>query len=44
MKLADRTIVITGASVSPASGVAHDFTSPATYTVTAADGMQPERG
>jgi len=31
------TIVITGASVSPASGVAHDFTSPVTYTVTAAD-------
>ena len=32
------TITITGASVSPAAGVAHDFTSPATYTVTAADG------
>jgi formylglycine-generating enzyme required for sulfatase activity len=32
------TITITGASVSPASGVAHDFTSPQTYTVTAADG------
>lgn len=32
------TIVITGASVSPASGVANNFTSPATYTVTAADG------
>jgi len=32
------TITITGASVSPASGVARDFTSPVTYTVTAADG------
>ncbi|MEO8065930.1 MAG: hypothetical protein ABI643_03725 [Candidatus Doudnabacteria bacterium] len=32
------TIVITGASVSPASGVAHDFTTPQTYTVTADDG------
>lgn len=32
------TIVITGASVSPASGVANNFTNPATYTVTAADG------
>ena len=32
------TITTTGASVSPASGVAHDFTSPRTYTVTAADG------
>jgi len=32
------TIVITGASVSPASGVAANFSSPATYTVTAADG------
>ena len=32
------TIVITGASVSPASGVAKDFTNPVTYTVTAADG------
>ena len=31
------TITITGASVSPASGVAHDFTNPATYTVAAAD-------
>ena len=31
------TITITGASVSPASGVASDFTSPVTYTVTAAD-------
>jgi hypothetical protein len=27
-----------GASVSPASGTAHDFTNPATYTVTAEDG------
>jgi hypothetical protein len=32
------TITHTGVSVSPASGVPHDFTSPATYTVTAADG------
>ncbi|MBN2402564.1 MAG: hypothetical protein JXN64_09190, partial [Spirochaetes bacterium] len=32
------TITITGASVSPASGAARDFTSPVTYTVTAADG------
>jgi len=32
------TIAITGDSVSPASGVAHDFTSPSIYTVTAADG------
>jgi hypothetical protein len=31
------TIVHTGASISPASGVANDFTLPATYTVTAAD-------
>ena len=31
------TITITGASVSPASEVAQDFTSPVTYTVTAAD-------
>jgi len=31
------TIAITGASVSPASGAAHDFSSPVTYTVTAAD-------
>ncbi len=31
------TIVITGASVSPASGVPHNFTTPQTYTVTAAD-------
>jgi hypothetical protein len=32
------TISITGHSVSPASGVAHSFSSPATYTVTADDG------
>ncbi|MBN2402395.1 MAG: hypothetical protein JXN64_08335, partial [Spirochaetes bacterium] len=32
------TITITGASVSPASGVARNFTNPVTYTVTAADG------
>ena len=32
------TITISGASVSPASGVAHSFAGPATYTVTAADG------
>jgi len=32
------TITITGASVSPASGVAQDFTLPVDYTVTAADG------
>jgi uncharacterized repeat protein (TIGR02543 family) len=32
------TIVISGLSVSPASGVAQDFTSPVTYRVTAADG------
>jgi len=31
------TITITGASVSPASGSAQNFTSPVTYTVTAAD-------
>ena len=31
------TITITGALVSPASGVAHDFTSPVTYTVAATD-------
>jgi len=31
------TIVITGASVNPASGVAQDFTNPVTYTVTATD-------
>ena len=32
------TISITGASVSPASGVPTDFTAPQTYRVTAADG------
>ncbi|MEI8095433.1 MAG: hypothetical protein WCG80_14575 [Spirochaetales bacterium] len=32
------TIVFDGDTVSPASGVAHDFTKPATYTVTATDG------
>ncbi|SHF11456.1 hypothetical protein SAMN02745151_02821, partial [[Clostridium] propionicum DSM 1682] len=31
------SITHTGASVSPNTGVAHDFTSPVTYTVTAAD-------
>jgi len=31
------TITITGASVSPASGVPNNFTNPQTYTVTAAD-------
>ncbi|MFZ2959071.1 MAG: hypothetical protein WA705_19460 [Candidatus Ozemobacteraceae bacterium] len=31
------TVTHTGASVSPNSGVAQDFTTPATYTVTAAD-------
>ncbi|MHB1056219.1 MAG: FG-GAP repeat domain-containing protein, partial [Thermoleophilia bacterium] len=31
------TTTITGASVNPASGVAHDFTTPQTYTVTAED-------
>ncbi len=36
------TITQSGASVSPASGVAQDFSSPVTYTVTAADGsIQP---
>ena len=32
------TIVISGLSVSPASGASQDFTNPVTYTVTAADG------
>jgi len=32
------TITITGASINPVSGVSHDFTTPQTYTVTAADG------
>ena len=31
------TITITGASVSPASGIAQNFTNPVTYNVTAAD-------
>jgi len=31
------TVTINGASVSPASGEAHDFTATSTYTVTAAD-------
>ncbi|MFZ2038725.1 MAG: ice-binding family protein [Minisyncoccia bacterium] len=31
------TITITGASVSPASGIAHNFTASSTYTVTADD-------
>ena len=31
------TITYTGASVNPASGVAHDFTNPVTYIVTAGD-------
>ena len=34
------TIAITGSSVSPASGVAKDFTDPVLYTVTAADGSK----
>jgi formylglycine-generating enzyme required for sulfatase activity len=33
------TITHSGASISPASGIAHNFTNSATYTVTAADGM-----
>ncbi|MFC4602066.1 DUF5018 domain-containing protein, partial [Cohnella hongkongensis] len=32
------TITHTGASISPTSGVARNFTNPVTYTVTAADG------
>jgi Domain of unknown function (DUF5018) len=32
------TIVIAGKSISPASGVAQNFTTPVTYTVTASDG------
>ena len=32
------TVTISGASVSPASGAAHDFSSAVTYTVTAANG------
>ncbi len=34
------TIEFSGASVSPESGVAQNFTNPVTYTVTAADGSQ----
>jgi hypothetical protein len=36
------TIIITGASVSPASGAAQNFSSPVTYTVTAADASTKE--
>ena len=36
------TIAFTGASVSPESGVAQDFTDPVTYTVTAADDSTQE--
>ncbi|OHB17729.1 MAG: hypothetical protein A2749_01675 [Parcubacteria group bacterium RIFCSPHIGHO2_01_FULL_45_26] len=36
------TIGITGASVSPTSGTAQDFSSPVTYTVTAADATTQE--
>lgn len=36
------TITHNGASISPASGVETDFTSPVTYTVTAADGSTRE--
>ena len=36
------TIAFTGASVSPDSGVAQDFTDPVTYTVTAADASTQE--
>jgi hypothetical protein len=32
------TIVHTGSAVEPAAGIAHDFSAPATYTVTAEDG------
>jgi hypothetical protein len=35
-------LIITGATVSPASGAAVDFTAPVTYTVTAADGSSIE--
>ena len=34
------TIIITGVSVSPASGVPHNFTNPETYTVKAYDNQQ----
>ena len=33
------TVTISGVSVTPASGVAHDFTQPATYTVKSKDGL-----
>ncbi len=36
------TITHTGASVSPASGMAQDFTTPVTYTVTAEDGSMQQ--
>lgn len=36
------TITHTGQTVSPASGASHDFTSPATYTVTAQDGTHKD--
>ena len=36
------TIQYTGASVSPASGAAQDFTNPVTYTVTADDGTSKD--
>ncbi len=35
-------ITITGVSISPATNVAHDFSKPVTYTVTAADGTTQE--
>lgn len=37
VKTLQPTITQTGASISPASGIAQDFTSPVVYTVTAAD-------
>lgn len=36
------TIVHNGASISPLSGIAQDFTSPVTYTVTAQDGSSKQ--
>ncbi len=36
------SITTTGASISPESGVAQDFTDPVTYTVTAADGTSQD--
>jgi hypothetical protein len=36
------TIIHTGASIDPASGVAQDFTSPVTYTITADDASTQE--